>query len=151
MQRAQYDAALAKEVRVARHIERVGVQFDHGIHTGTALVERDDALDVLLSQLDRGELAGRHLCLKLGYRSFVVLRWNVLRSIICCRERKRQQQCNKERANGWDDHLVPPVWGLNRGVMCGNRATPDSLLSRSSDGFFLAEIREDLDHHERDI
>src|SRR5450755_1327550 len=29
--------------------------------------------------------------------------------MICCRQRKRQQSCNKECAYGWNGHIVPPV------------------------------------------
>src|SRR5262245_4252698 len=76
VQRSQNDSFSAQLVGGLGHSQRVRVELYDRVHPGPILVECNDSVDVVLSQLDRGQLARRHRRLKLRDGELVeVVRW----------------------------------------------------------------------------
>ena len=74
VQRSEDLALGAHVVGVLRHPQRIGVELDDAVDVRPVLVERHDAIDVVLRQLDRGQCSRCHLGLKLRHCFFVVVR-----------------------------------------------------------------------------
>ncbi len=76
MQGAKDLPAHPQVVHLFRDPDRLRVEFDHRVHPRTVLVQRKNAVEVILGELFRSDRPCRHLRLEIGNGSFVEMRWS---------------------------------------------------------------------------